>query len=109
MLTASQIPELSGSTAIDATNWWRRMIELGFNINPDEDPASCIDVETGLASFDASACAKIQSIYHAMFERFGDDVYELAQTAYMAWMGHQKNPTATAENGEDFWIPTVKP
>ncbi len=104
MLTANQIPDYTGSAATDVTEWWVGMIQLGFNINPDDDPASCIDVDTGLQSFDASACEKIQKIYSAMFAQHGDDVYELAQTAFMLWMNYEKNTEALAGSNEDYWI-----
>lgn len=104
MLTANQIPDYAGSAATDVTEWWGRMIQLGFNINPDDDPASCIDVDTGLPSFDFAGCEKIKQIYGAMFTLHGDEVYELAQTAFMSWMGYEKNTEATTGNNEDYWV-----
>jgi len=108
MLSASQIPECACVTVAEVGNWWKQMIDLGFNINPDDDPANCINIGTGLASFDTAACIKIKGIYQAMFDRFGEETYKLAQTACMGWMGYKENPMATADNGLDFWIPSLQ-
>ncbi|MDR3413123.1 MAG: hypothetical protein P4L87_19580 [Formivibrio sp.] len=107
MLSANQIPKFSRATAAEASRWWCQMIELGFNLNPDDDPAGCTD-EAGMACFDADACAKIREIYQTMFTHLGESTYTLGQATYMNWMGYQENLSATAKNGQDFWVPALQ-
>lgn len=104
MLLAKQIPDFTGVSVAAASNWWHQMMELGFNINPDDDPKDCVFSESDLPTFDEAACAKVSNIYRRMFECFGERTYMIAQTAYMNNHGYTENQAATSENGQDFWI-----
>lgn len=99
MLSAEMIPEFKAKTATGVRAWWEAMLELGFYIHPEDDPADQVETRTGQRLLDDAACAKVSAIYEDMFNNIGEsETYEISMAA---WYGHQGY---TWDASRDEWV-----
>jgi hypothetical protein len=87
MLSAKMIPEFTDKTPAGVRAWWDSMLELGFYIHPEDDPADQVNTATGQRSLDDAACNKVSSIYAEMFELIGES--ESCDIGITAWYHNQ--------------------
>lgn len=99
MLSAEMIPEFTTKTAIGVRAWWDAMLELGFHIHPEDDPADQINTETGKRTLDDTACAKVSAIYEEMFNNIGiSETYNIGMAAWYNYQGY------TWDTNRDEWV-----
>ena len=90
MLSAETIPHFTDKTPAGARLWWDTMLEKGFYIHPEDDPASIIINETGKRALDDSACSKVTKIYEEMFTSLGEaESYDIGQAAWYNYQGYK--------------------
>jgi hypothetical protein len=99
MLTAERLPAFDEKTATGVLRWWNSMLDLGFFIHPEDDPADTVNQETGGKAFDDTACQKISAIHDEMISVVGyEETYDAGMTAFMNRNGWVCNAT------NDGWI-----
>jgi len=103
MLSAEMIPEFIDKTTVGARSWWDAMLELGYYIHPEDDPANQVDVETGQRSLNPAACAKISAIYEDMFNSIGESkTYDIGIEAWYNYQGY------IWDASKDEWVSATK-
>ena len=99
MLTAEMIPGFDEKTVDCALKWWNSMLDLGFFIHPEDDPADTVNQETGQRSLDDAACQKISAIHDEMIRAVGyEETYDAGMSAFMNRCGWVCNAT------NDGWV-----
>lgn len=99
MLSAEMIPEFTAKTATGVRAWWDAMLELGFYIHPEDDPADQVEAGTGQRALDDTACAKVSAIYEDMFNSIGEsETYDIGITAWFNYQGY------TWDEDKDEWV-----
>jgi len=86
-MSVSRIPDYSEHSFDGMLRWFATMSERGLLYHPD-DPADTIhEITTGEPTFSPAESLQANEILKAMFNQFGDKVYEAAYPIFMKCMG----------------------
>jgi len=84
---ASRIPDFTNKSREGMSRWFSEMSLRGLLFHPEDRPGDMIRIATGEKLFSPDECAKLDTIMAEMFDKFGDDVCELAYPVFMHTAG----------------------
>jgi len=80
---ASRIPDFANKSREGMSRWFSEMSLRGLLFHPEDRPCDIISNASGEPLFQFDECTKLNAIMVDMFERFGDDVCEVAYPIFM--------------------------
>jgi len=88
-MSVSRIPDYSEHSFDGMLYWFASMSERGLLFHPDDPADEIYEIATGEATFTPAESLQANEILKAMFNQFGDKVYEAAHPIFMKRMGIQ--------------------
>ncbi len=86
-MNTSRIPEFSDQSFDGMLLWFSTMSKRELLFPPDDPADTIYQISTGEPTFTPAESHKANEILAAMFNRFGDKVYEAAYPIFMKKMG----------------------
>jgi len=90
-MRASRIPDFANKSREGMSRWFSEMSLRGLLFHPEDRPGDMIRIVTGEKLFSPDECAKLDAIMAEMFDRFGDDVCEVAYPVFMHVAGQPRS------------------
>jgi hypothetical protein len=88
-MSVSRIPEYSDHSFDGMLYWFASMSERGLLFHTDDPADEIFVIATGEPMFSSAESRKANAVLEAMFNQFGDEVYEAAYPIFMKRMGIQ--------------------
>lgn len=88
---ASRIPDFASKSREGMSRWLSEMSLRGLLFHPEDEAESIIHITSSERMFRPDECAKLDAIMAEMFDRFGDDVCEVAYPVFMHAAGLPRN------------------
>ena len=86
-MQTSRIPDFANKSREGILRWFSEMSLRGLLFHPEDRPGDIISNATGEPLFMPDECTKLDTIMAQMFDRFGDDVCEVAYPVFMRAAG----------------------
>lgn len=80
---SSRIPDFANKSREGMSRWFSEMSLRGLLFHPEDRPNDIISIATCEKFFHSDECAKLEAIMAEMFDRFGDDVCEVAYPVFV--------------------------
>ena len=77
-MAESRIPELTGTSKKAANAWLKELHTLGLLFCLDNDPAELFQISDGTRTFSDVEAQEVSGLVNRLFEKRGDELYELA-------------------------------
>ena len=88
-MTTSRIPAFNDNSFDGMQHWFAELSARGLIFHPDDCPSDIISTRDDSPLFTPYECAELAEVLAAMFETFGDDVYEAIYPVFMKAAGQR--------------------
>lgn len=84
MKVVSRIPEIKVINKRNMYRWFSKMSDRDLLFHPDDDPATIVNIRTGVRVFSKDEVRHLRELIDGMFARQGNIVYDAAYPVFMS-------------------------
>ncbi len=88
-MTTSRIPAFNDKSFAGMQHWFAELSARGLIFHPDDPPSDIVTIRDDSPFFTPYESAELEEVLAAMFDAFGDDVYEAAYPVFMKAAGQR--------------------
>ncbi len=88
-MTISRIPAFNDKSFDGMQHWFAELAVRRLIFHPDDSPSDILSMRDNNPLFTPRECTELEEVLAAMFETFGDEVYEAVYPVFMKAAGQR--------------------